>query len=68
VLENNVNILEYSVVAFFLHTLYIHPNSIPKGVTTHVQNKTSDFNGGDFLGGHPVQNYADYVLVKMLEI
>ena len=29
-------------------------NSIPKGVTTHVQNKMSDFNRGYFFLRHPV--------------
>ena len=31
-------------------TIHVQVNSIPKGVTTHVQNKTSDFNRGLFLG------------------
>ncbi len=34
--------------------IHVQVNSIPKGVTTHVQNKRSDFNRGYFFLGHPV--------------
>ena len=29
-------------------TIHVQVNSIPKGITTHVQNKRSDFNRGYF--------------------
>ncbi len=36
------------------YAIHVQVNSIPKGVTTHVQNKRSDFNRGTFWG-HPVK-------------
>ena len=30
-------------------TIHVQGNSIPKGITTHVQNKRSDFNRGYFF-------------------
>ena len=35
--------------------IHVQVNSFPKGVTTHVQNKRSDFNRGYFLGGRPAK-------------
>ena len=32
--------------------IHVQVNSFPNGVTTHVQNKRSDFNRGYFFGGH----------------
>ena len=35
--------------------IHVQVNSIPKGVTTHVQNKRSNFNRGYFFLGHSVR-------------
>ncbi len=40
--------------------IHVQVNSFPKGVTTHVKNKRSDFNRGYFFLGRPVQSVVKF--------